>query len=392
MEKRIKYFTYYGDSDRKAIRENSPAADRKTDYIIDALNRCGYSVDIISHSSVTTPGFYFKGRTKKERFNTFRFFGCFGKSKIKVLEVLGWCFLDAKFFLWCLFHLKKEEQIIVYHSLGYDSAFIKLARLKKLRIIGEIEEIYQDVHQPGAKRAKNEYRFIECCEKYIFPTSYLDSKLNTKKKPAVIIHGIYSVEPRRDVEQFNDGKIHVVYAGTLDPQKGGAAAAAAAAHLSDRYHIHVLGFGDKNQISAITKVISDINGASQAEVTYDGYKQGEDFIGFLQKCQIGLSTQDPTAVFNATSFPSKILTYLSNGLKVVSIRIPAVESSAIGKSLFYYDKQEPEFIAAAITQCVDAESSVDGNILLKELDESFVKELSGILGDKTDKKKLNSIC
>ena len=385
MEKRIKYFTYYGDSDKNALRENSPAADRKTDYIIDALNRCGYSVDIISHSSVTTPGFYFKGRTKKERLNTFHFFGCFGKSKIKMLEVLGWWYLDAKFFLWCLFHLIKEEQIIVYHSLGYDSAFIKLAKLKKLRIIGEIEEIYQDVHQPGATRAKNEYCFIESCEKYIFPTSYLDSKLNTKMKPAVVIHGIYSVEPRRDVEQFDDGKIHVVYAGTLDPQKGGAAAAAAAAHLSDRYHIHVLGFGDKNQISAITKVIDDVNESSQAEVSYDGYKQGEDFIGFLQKCQIGLSTQDPSAVFNETSFPSKILTYLSNGLKVVSIKIPAVENSAVGKSLFYYDKQEPELIARAITHCSDAKSAVDGNTLLKVLDETFIKELSGLLGDKIDK-------
>lgn len=385
MKKRIKYFTYYGDNDKKALRENSPAADRKTDYIIDALNRCGYSVDIISHSSVTSPGFYFKGKINKKSQNNFRFFGCFGKSKIKVLEVLGWWFLDAKFFLWCLFHLKKEEQIIVYHSLGYDSAFIKLAKLKKLRIIGEIEEIYQDVHQPGAKRAKNEYCFIECCEKYIFPTSYLDSKLNTKKKPAVVIHGIYSVEPRRNVEQFDDGKIHVVYAGTLDPKKGGAAAAAAAAHLSAQYHIHVLGFGDKNQIATITKVINEVKEISQAVVTYDGYKQGEDFIDFLQKCQIGLSTQDPTAVFNETSFPSKILTYLSNGLKVVSIRIPAIENSAIGKSLFYYDKQEPEYIAAAITQCADADSSVDGNTLLKELDDAFIKDLSGLLGDKTDK-------
>lgn len=379
MDRRIKLITYYGDKNKTCLRCNSPAADNKTDYVIDALNRCGYSVDLISHSSISIPGLYYKGKVENKGQNTVRYFGSFGVSKLKILNVLNWVYRDIVFLVWCIFHLNRGEQIIVYHSLGYDSIFIWLNKIKKLRIVGEIEEIYQDVHKQSARRSKNEYRFIDSCEKYIFPTSSLDNKLNGDKKPAVIIHGIYSVEPRRDIELFDDGKIHIVYAGTLDPQKGGAAAAAAAAYLPDNYHLHILGFGDENQIDAISQVIKEVNGSSQAEVSYDGYLQGEVFIRFLQKCQIGLSTQDPTALFNATSFPSKILTYLSNGLRVVSVRIPAIEKSAVGHAIFYYEEQVPAKIASAIVQCGESKDAVDSTALLNELDHTFVKELGDLL-------------
>lgn len=380
MDKRIKYITYYGDCDKDSLRCNSPAADNKTDYVIESLNKCGYSVDVISHSYISVKGLYFRSKVKIIGHNTFRYFGCFGKSKYKILNVLNRMYMDMGFFFWCFFNIRNREQIIVYHSLGYDNVFIKLSKIKRITIIGEIEEVYQDVHKQTVVRSKNEFQFIDCCSKYIFPTSYLDGKLNHKHKPAIIIHGIYSVEHRRDVIPFDSGKIHVVYAGTLDTRKGGAAAAAAAAeYLPERFHIHILGFGDKDQVSAILQTIKSVNTSSRAEVSYDGYLQGEEFIRFLQRCQIGLSTQDPTAVFNETSFPSKILTYLSNGLMVVTVRIPAIENSAVGRSLFYYDEQAPESIAKAVIQCAETSVCIDSSSLLDELDHDFVSALEKLL-------------
>ena len=48
---RIKFFTYHGCLDSGKRRNNSPAADTKTDYIVSVLNRLGYGVDIISRAS-----------------------------------------------------------------------------------------------------------------------------------------------------------------------------------------------------------------------------------------------------------------------------------------------------------------------------------------------------
>ena len=126
------------------------------------------------------------------------------------------------------------------------------------------------------------------------------------------------------------------------------------------------------------QVIKDVSGKTKATVTYDGLLSGEDYIRFIQSCQIGLSTQNPDADFNATSFPSKILSYMANGLRVVSIRIPAIETSAVGNDMYYYDKQTPEEIAKAIAN-IDLLDDYAGRDLILKLDKQFRQEIKEIL-------------
>ena len=369
--KRIKYFSYYGCNDTLRWRDNSPAADSKIDYIIGVLNRIGYDVDHVSRASCSC-SHYVHGYVEHNGNNTLRYFASFGKTK-SILRVVNKWFMDVQLFVWCMLNINRGEQVIVYHSLGYDALFITLCRFKKVRIIGEIEEIYQDVHRQRKSLAKNEYKFIENCQKYIFPTSLLNEKVNNRCKPAAIVHGVYSIENIIE-KKFDDDMVHIVYGGTLDPNKGGAAAAAAAEFLPANYHIHICGFGDSTEIK---QVVKEVNNRSEAVVTFEGELKGEDYKHFIQKCDIGLSTQDPKAAFNATSFPSKILVYLSNGLKVVSIRIPAIEKSAVADNLFFYDEQTPMNIANAIKKASEAEQN--SNEILSVLDDRFGNSLLKLL-------------
>ena len=372
LNKRIKYFSYRGCESPAKLRKNSPAADSKIDYIIEVLNRCGYSVDHISRASSSVAN-YIPAYVEQKGLNTFRYFATLGKSK-SLLRVFNRWFMDLQFFIWCLINIKKNETIMVYHSLGYSSTFIKLKKIKNIHIIGEIEEIYQDVHTQTRSRCKSEYEFIKTCDSYLFPTSLLNNVLNKENKPFIIIHGLYSLE--NDIqEKFSDGKIHIVYGGTLDPKKGGAAAAAkVAAFLPSNYHVHICGFGDSTEIKAI---IDETGKKSKAIVTFEGELKGSQYNNFIQKCHIGLSTQNPDAAFNATSFPSKILVYLSNGLKVVSINIPVVAQSAVASKMFFYNSQTPEEIAEAIENAVD--SDMDGRKILQSLDKEFEEQLKLML-------------
>lgn len=370
-KKRIKYFSYYGCRDAARRRDNSPAADSKTDYIIHVLNYCGYGVDNISLAS-SAIGNYLPGYTELKGDNAIRYFSSLRRSNGPIRVLNRW-YMTVQFFIWCLLNVKCREQIIVYHSLGYDALFLLLFKLKRVHIIGEIEEMYQDVCRQKKSQEKNECRFIEICSKYIFPTSLLDLKLNVLHKPFVVVHGVYTTENVVE-KKFDDGNVHIVYGGTLDPNKGGAAAAAAAEFLPSNYHIHICGFGNSSQIEHI---VSEINGRAAATVTFEGEIKGDAYKHFIQKCDVGLSTQDPKAAFNTTSFPSKILVYLSNGLKVVSIRIPAIEQSGVADCLFFYNEQTPQKIAEAIEIAVRVEQK-EGNIL-KNLDETFKKELAELL-------------
>lgn len=374
--KEIKYICYYDMPGARIKRNYVLSATNKLDYIWRVLNRAGYTVEVISASNCVDPKIqYVKGSVQKiGENNTLKLFPGIGGPKI--LQVLGRYWLLICFFVWFLIHVRKGEKIIVYHSLGYCKLLSILKSLTGCYLIGEIEELYQDVSPQKKAVRRAEFEFIYKCDAYIFPTYLLNDKLNQAKKPNVIVHGIYEVEPSRGVK-WNDSDIHVVYAGTFDPNKGGAAAAAAAEYLPKGYHIHICGFGSERDTEYMIRVIEETNKKTEATVTYDGLKSGESFICFLQKCQIGLSTQNPNASFNATSFPSKILTYLANGLKVVSIRIPAIEFSGVGPFISYYDNQSPEEIAAAIVRCHTGTDST--TLALNHLDLSFLAELTKLI-------------
>lgn len=383
----MKYLCYY-DVDDRQNRKYILSAKNKLDYIFSAIERItDEKLEIVSMSE-TKGKKRQPGRIENVSPNaTLKLFSSIGK-KNKLTKIIDYVLLPVKTFLYLLIHTHKDENVIVYHSLSFCTLISIAKKIKHFRLILELEEIYSDV-SGGEKQRKKELKFSESADAYIFPTELLDHLVNTKHKPSVIIYGTYQIEEDRKINVFNNNLqeqsgtiIHCVYAGTLDPRKGGAAAAAAAAeYLPDCYHIHILGFGSEQQIQDMKDLISDISYRSDAKVTYDGLLSGEEYIRFIQSCDIGLSTQDPTAAFNATSFPSKILSYLANGLRVVSIKIPAIEQSAVGDMLYYYTEQTPEEIANAIlsTQLNDG---YDGRTVVGHLHKKFTTELLNLLQKK----------
>lgn len=380
----VKYIGYYDvDSSGRERRSLSLAARNKMNYIAETISKFE-PVEIISPSGVTGRNSDC-GRIEKITDRVFlRLFPSLGKKNAFIGKV-GTVLTMLSFLSHLAIHIQKGETVIVYHSLAYCKPLYYLKRVKSFRLILEVEEIYGDVIG-DVKAKKWELRLAKQADGYIFPTQLLSHLLNTEKKPELIIHGTYRVEPDRKCnifgEHLHEGKnkiIHVVYAGTLDPRKGGAVAAAAAAEfLPENYYIHILGFGSDQEIQNMKDLVADIASRSKAKVSYDGLLSGEDYIRFIQSCDIGLSTQNPEAAFNATSFPSKILSYMANGLRVVSIRIPAIELSAIGDQLYYYDQQTPEEIAKAI-QSVSMESEFDSRTCIQDLDKKFCVEMGDLL-------------
>lgn len=286
--------------------------------------------------------------------------------------ILIWLFL----FIYIVFFVKKNDIVLLYHSVAYVNPILFARKIKRFKLILEVEEIYSDVS--GKNDIQKEYRIFKVADAFLSPTKLLLDKINIYQRPAVIIHGTYQVE-QFSSEIDNDDTIHCVYAGTFDPRKGGAVAAAAAAeYLPSNYHIHILGFGSENDIENMKSYVSEVAKKSSAKVSYDGLLSGEDYIKFIQSCDIGLSTQNPDAAFNATSFPSKILSYMSNGLRVVTIRIPAIETSDIGDNMYYYDKQTPKEIAKAILS-INLNDNYDARSIIMNLDLKFINDIQILL-------------
>lgn len=373
--KKIFYISYYSSPSDAEKRNAVLSAVNKMDYICESLEKNECEVEIVSASQALEKK-YCKGRKEKitDR-TTLKLFSSLPNLN-KIVSLVNRIYMKAQMFFYMLKNTKRDSTVIVYHSLGYMSLVKMLKKIKGFKLIVEAEEIYGDVIG-NPKTVKKEYSFFKTADSFIFPTEFLSERVNTEKKPEAIIYGTYHISKKMP-KLFTDGKIHCVYAGTLDTRKGGAAAAAAALFLNGNYHIHILGFGNEKEKKEMLDIIDDISKKTEAKITYDGLLSGDEFTSFIQSCDIGFSTQNPDAAFNSTSFPSKILTYMVNGLRVVSIRIPAIEKSAVGEFMYYYDEQTPENIANAV-KSIDLADGYDSRKELERLSCEFTDKLSLII-------------
>lgn len=372
----VYYVSFFAQDDNIENRNIVLSATNKMKYILNTFKCNKINAEVVSCSWTCDKKGYKGACIKLNECIKFRQFRTYGNINL-LTKLLDYFSIKLRLFFYLLINVSKKDTVLVYHSLYYCDVVKIIRFIKKCRLILEVEELYSDV-SGNARQKKKELSVCNSADAFIFPTDMLNTAVNKNNKPYVVIHGTYQVEPDIRVK-FNDGKIHVVYAGTFDPRKGGAAAAVCAAEfLDERYHIHILGFGSENDKNHILSEIERVNKISKCTVSFDGLLSGEDYIKFIQGCDIGLSTQNPDADFNATSFPSKILSYMANGLRVVSVRIPAIENSSIGDYMYYYDKQTPEEIAKAI-KSVDMNDEYNGRSIISELDNKFSNDIVKLL-------------
>lgn len=345
--KTIKYIAYYNTNDNLEERVVFPSASSKINTISNSIGEMGLKVDILSFSN-TTSCKQNSPKTVKQISNNVRLvlqkgYRRGGKIRNKISGLL----FKMSFWLYCFKNIKKGDTVIAYHSTNYIEFLKWIKRLKKIKLILEVEEIYGDVSNAQKMRQK-EYSLFPFADAYIFPTIMLNDKVNTNNKPYVVINGTYDLAKEMSVQRPNE-QIKCVYAGTLDEIKGGALnAVLCAQYLDERYKICIIGRGSEEEKNSLNKQIAKVNELSDCNVVYDGEKSGDEFLEYLQSCHIGLSTQNTEKEYNNTSFPSKILTYFSNGLRVVAGRCENFETSHIGDMLYYYDGNDPKSIANAI--------------------------------------------
>lgn len=375
--KKVYYLAYFDIPENAEQNRNYVlSATTKSTYICRTLAKLGYDVTIVS-ASATKSNRFCKGKDVQLGDNLkLHLFDSLPSGNV-VRRVLSRAFMKKQITAYLMKNITPEDVLIVYHSLSYCDIVKNIKKQKNPLLVVENNEIYSDV-TGDTKTRTTEMRFLQSADAYIFSTELLNDKININNKPFAVNYGTYDIEPDRKCK-FEDGKIHAVYAGTFDPRKGGAVAASAAAGgLGFNYHIHIIGFGSEKEKKDMQDFIRELSKKTDAEVSYDGLLSGEDYIRFLQSCDIGFSTQSTDGQFNETSFPLKVLSYLSNGLRVVSVRIKAIETSKVSEAMYFYDENTPSAIANAI-KSIDFNDNYDGRKIVKELDDGFKKAIKNIL-------------
>ena len=114
----MKYLAYYDTAANKAENRGYVlAATNKIDYICSALNRIGYEVEIVSASGTHNHTGY-PGKTVQLTDQTrLKLLPCMGTG-ILPKRLLGRFLLRMRLLGELLFHTRKGENVLVYHSLS----------------------------------------------------------------------------------------------------------------------------------------------------------------------------------------------------------------------------------------------------------------------------------
>ena len=377
---KVHYITSWGENKKKKKLQYSPAGLTKAKYVVSSLKELGYCVEVGAFTYIKRGAWQVQSCHTELSDNNIPVHYCFSFPHFSTVGcIIQQVIVCIQLFFYLLTQVNKDDVIIVYHERYFYWPVKIIKSIVKRKLVLEIEEVYTMAANSSNKIIQREINHFSIADAYILINDIIASYCKLEQeKPQVVLYGIYK-NRQCLVEEFGDNKIHVVYAGTLSLYKGGAyAAASSALYLNPTaYHIHILGFGSDEEITLIKKHIEDINNKG-GSVTFDGLLTGKEFDYFMSKCHIGLSTQSPTGDYNLTSFPSKVLSYISYGLSVVSVRLEVLEKSLVNNQICYCQTSNPKDISNAI-RSLKTVCQRNNSELLELLNVNFKNELNQLL-------------
>jgi len=374
--KRIKYIVSYDCPENYSEnRVNILASSNKIDYIVHKINEIGYGVDLISTSQTKNNKFY-RGKLLYRGVNTLRLFPTTPRGGI-IKKVINLIVMRTAIAIYLLKNVKRGEAVIIYHSYGNMWMINLLKHIKGARIIEEVEEIYGDIY--GKPRlSRKEKHLLSKADAYIFPTELLNKVVNNKGKNYIIIHGSYKLGNCENLpikHSARDGLYHVGYTGILDPKKGCLDFIRSAEYLDSSYCLHVLGFGSEKELNLLLETIEYMKEKTNCQIVYDGIKRGSDYDRYLQELDAGICPLNSEDFFVNTQFPSKVISYLANGISVICSNVASVKTSDVSDYITFYEGNSPSCIANAIKMARECKHISDSRQAILQCDKKFGKEL-----------------
>lgn len=384
QQRSIKYVGFYDL--REYQTENryiSLAATNKMDYICKALAEAGYHVQIVSPSwSNAHTGRYYPGRTTviddKKSVTLGPTFG----ARNKLWRLCSYILSLTWITLWLLRHIKRGENMLVYHSPGLCIPVLLVKRIKRCRIVLEVEEVYAQVWKSKALPTWLEYQVIINANSYVFPTRLLQDKLKNDKLIGNVrccfLHGDYQVLPR--VERKLPNIIKIVYAGSIEKTRNGAfRAIECCKYLSDKYRMHIIGFGEPAAIEEMNSAIDAMTTDLGFKIcSFHGTKVGHEYDDFLFSCDIALNPQNNDDNRMEYAFPSKVISYLAHDLHVVSTRLKCITTSKVADLIDFPLECTAQGFAETIMK-ITFDQPFDASSRITALHSAFVQDIKGLL-------------
>ena len=366
------YFGYYTNNANPNNFIEFPGCNTKMSYIIDSIKYNGIRVKVICLGE----SFKFMKR-KSLKIDDLEENLFIGTAKNKIFSRM---YLNLQVLSYLFIKITKDDAVIFYHSL-YLLPFFKMARFfKKFKLIIEVEESYFAAWNKPMSWIRREISWLKGADSYLYVNDILANIIDNTV-PYIVCYGNYNNSHQYIPKQEKIGdSINLVYAGLLsdDYNSDVYLAIDSTSLLNDNYKLIILGYGSNE---AITQMLDYIQKKGLSDkVKYLGFLKGEELSMCLQDCDIALNPRVLKDSLSDYTFPSKVLTYLSNGLSVVSTPIKCIQRSKIKNIVKFSNSNKPNDLAMAIEE---VSFEVQTSDIIDILDTNFKKNIRLLLKNDT---------
>ena len=173
-----------------------------------------------------------------------------------------------------------------------------------------------------------------------------------EKIPKITVPGFYKPTVAR-IPPDRQGPVRFVYAGSLDKPRGIDLLIGALPHLPNQgWQLDITGAGplekSGRQLANTPRF--------QGKVFFHGVLPAQEHAELLAACHVGLNLQLSSDPISSVTFPSKIFSYFSAGLEVISTMASQVKA-LLGDACSYPAAETPDSLASCMARRIEPEIS-----------------------------------
>ncbi len=376
MKKKITYLGHY-DLLRNGKQERvySLAGARKIDFICDELVQLGFDVNLVSATYSNQKGHgKVSGAIENVRDGITLILAPSYKATNKIERIYRVLKARAWLFFYLLRNCSKNDCVIVYHNYVDALAIVIAQKITGFKLVLQIEEQYSMVwHLSRFQRWKEKILLEYGKDNALVVSELLAERLNIFNP--IVSYGNYKVYEGRIPPKRTDGKIVLVFTGMIETVRNGAfISIECMKYLPSNYTLYLSGPVSKDVEEQFYNSLSNVNRECMRKAcVYLGMLDDAEYEKLLLSADIALNPQRE-GLFGDFVFPSKILTYMSYGLQVVSTKGKSILESKLAAYIEFADAFTAESVAKTVQRVVNIPFG-DHRDILKKLEIDFRKKL-----------------
>lgn len=237
--------------------------------------------------------------------------------------------------IWMTKNINKDDVVITYNFEPRIAIPLIITRIfRPYKLIIDFEELIHKIggfykilytlcEMIGIRISSG---FITCS----YETAKTIRNIRKDNPPIVMSYGSPGEYLRSSRDDLNHGRLHLLYSGSLDNNRGVQDLSHAMSIVEDIADLTITGRGP---LSTEIQRISNV----QKNVFFKGYLENEQLDTLLTECDVCINPTPEDTPFSKYSFPSKIVFYLFNDKIVLSTRLDVLMNSPYQELIQFYD-------------------------------------------------------